>query len=384
MSRNFDAIVIGSGLGGLTAGALFARAGHRVLVLERNHNFGGAATVYRHGGLSIEASLHEIDGLDAERPQEADPAGARLDRDIPFVDVGDLHEVRSPLFEKPFLMPHGFAAALRGYKRAFSRKQPMASTAIFRSHRCGSARRAMMSEHQDDRSWWLLNAPTLPWRLWPLDPRPPCNLERGVATAVRQTTRRSSSRSHPTLLITPTIPTRCRSSILPFRRPPISRAADTMFAAARRCSATGWSPSFARPAARSRPAAKSKPSCWTAIAPAACAIAREHRRRQGRACAGRFRQCCAIGAASMLPRASAPTFMSRLPKPSSVDLTMVDIARTQQRFARFGVRHYSTSVLPAWLTTLSSFREAAAVPREDSGAGSRPMGSSPTTRSIPG
>ena len=26
----------------------------------------------------------------------------------------------------------------------------------------------MMSEHQDDRGWWLLNAPTLPWRLWPL------------------------------------------------------------------------------------------------------------------------------------------------------------------------------------------------------------------------
>ena len=69
MSRQFDAIVIGSGLGGLTAGALYARAGHRVLVLERNQNFGGAATVYRHGALAIEASLHEIDGLDPEDPK---------------------------------------------------------------------------------------------------------------------------------------------------------------------------------------------------------------------------------------------------------------------------------------------------------------------------
>jgi cation diffusion facilitator CzcD-associated flavoprotein CzcO len=69
MSRQFDAIVIGSGLGGLTAGALYARAGHRVLVLERNENFGGAATVYRHGALALEASLHEIDGLDAEDPK---------------------------------------------------------------------------------------------------------------------------------------------------------------------------------------------------------------------------------------------------------------------------------------------------------------------------
>jgi 2-polyprenyl-6-methoxyphenol hydroxylase-like FAD-dependent oxidoreductase len=61
MSRQFDAIAIGSGLGGLTAAALFARAGNKVLVLERNHGFGGAATVYRHGQLAIEASLHEID-----------------------------------------------------------------------------------------------------------------------------------------------------------------------------------------------------------------------------------------------------------------------------------------------------------------------------------
>ncbi|MGB8397400.1 NAD(P)-binding protein [Bradyrhizobium sp.] len=43
MSRSFDAIVIGSGLGGLTAATLFARAGHGVPVLERNQSFGGAA-----------------------------------------------------------------------------------------------------------------------------------------------------------------------------------------------------------------------------------------------------------------------------------------------------------------------------------------------------
>jgi phytoene dehydrogenase-like protein len=48
MADRYDAIVIGSGLGGLTAGALYTRAGHRVLLLERNRNFGGAATTYLH------------------------------------------------------------------------------------------------------------------------------------------------------------------------------------------------------------------------------------------------------------------------------------------------------------------------------------------------
>ena len=47
--RPWDAIVVGSGLGGLAAGAAFARKGKRVLVLERLSNFGGAATIYRHG-----------------------------------------------------------------------------------------------------------------------------------------------------------------------------------------------------------------------------------------------------------------------------------------------------------------------------------------------
>ena len=35
MANDYDAIVTGSGLGGLTAGALYARAGNRVLVLNK-------------------------------------------------------------------------------------------------------------------------------------------------------------------------------------------------------------------------------------------------------------------------------------------------------------------------------------------------------------
>jgi phytoene dehydrogenase-like protein len=41
----YDAIAIGSGLGGLTVVPLYAKAAHRVLVLERNDNFGVAGCV---------------------------------------------------------------------------------------------------------------------------------------------------------------------------------------------------------------------------------------------------------------------------------------------------------------------------------------------------
>src|SRR5580692_2109370 len=167
MSRQFDAIVIGSGLGGLTAGALYARAGHRVLVLERNQNFGGAATVYRHGALAIEASLHEIDGLDPEDPKAPILQSLGLDRDVPFVDVGDLHEVRSPLLGEPFVLPHGLDAALNAAKQRFPHRGK-GLDGYFERIRAVRQAVSMMSEHQDDRGWWLLNAPTLPWRLWPL------------------------------------------------------------------------------------------------------------------------------------------------------------------------------------------------------------------------
>src|ERR1700730_7993353 len=166
MSRQFDAIVIGSGLGGLTAGALYARAGHRVLVLERNQNFGGAATVYQHAALAIEASLHEIDGLDGEDPKTPILQSLGLDRDIPFVDVGDLHEVRSPLLGEPFVFPDGLDAALAATKQRFPH-QATGLDRYFERIRAVRHAVAMLSEHQDDVGWSLGHAVTLPWRLWP-------------------------------------------------------------------------------------------------------------------------------------------------------------------------------------------------------------------------
>ncbi len=49
----YDCIVIGSGLAGMTSANILGRAGHRVLLLEQHYKLGGLATWFRRpGGIS--------------------------------------------------------------------------------------------------------------------------------------------------------------------------------------------------------------------------------------------------------------------------------------------------------------------------------------------
>jgi len=56
---DYDVIVIGSGLAGLTAANCLAKCGRTVLLLEQHYNFGGMATWFRRkGGYLFDISLH--------------------------------------------------------------------------------------------------------------------------------------------------------------------------------------------------------------------------------------------------------------------------------------------------------------------------------------
>ena len=57
--NEYDAIIIGSGLGGLSCAAAFARQGFKPLIIEQHYKLGGYATTFeRPGGFEFDASLH--------------------------------------------------------------------------------------------------------------------------------------------------------------------------------------------------------------------------------------------------------------------------------------------------------------------------------------
>lgn len=61
MTENWDAIVIGSGIGGMTAATLLAKVGRmRVLVLEKHSERGGLTHVFRRDGASWDVGVHYV------------------------------------------------------------------------------------------------------------------------------------------------------------------------------------------------------------------------------------------------------------------------------------------------------------------------------------
>ncbi|MGO0062481.1 phytoene desaturase family protein [Brevibacillus fluminis] len=66
---HYDVIVVGSGIGGLTAAVELAALGSKVLVLEQHYLFGGACSTYtRKGGFKFEAGVESISGLGEQGP----------------------------------------------------------------------------------------------------------------------------------------------------------------------------------------------------------------------------------------------------------------------------------------------------------------------------
>ena len=64
VTEDYDAIVIGSGIGGLASAAMLAKHGDKkVLVLERHYTPGGYTHVFRRPGYDWDVGVHYVGGM---------------------------------------------------------------------------------------------------------------------------------------------------------------------------------------------------------------------------------------------------------------------------------------------------------------------------------
>lgn len=67
--ENYDTIVIGSGIGGLTTAAFLSKEGQKVLVLGRHYTAGGFTHVFKRKGYEWDVGIHYIG--EVQRPNSA-------------------------------------------------------------------------------------------------------------------------------------------------------------------------------------------------------------------------------------------------------------------------------------------------------------------------
>ncbi len=125
----FDAVIIGSGLGGLSCAAAFARQGFKPLVLEQHDKPGGYATSFtRPGGFEFDVSLHSTSVGERNGLHNLIPGFPEI-TDVEFVPHSTLyraifphHDIRVPnrnLLAYITLLSKSFPAESEGIKGLF-------------------------------------------------------------------------------------------------------------------------------------------------------------------------------------------------------------------------------------------------------------------------
>jgi all-trans-retinol 13,14-reductase len=64
VNTTYDAVIVGSGLGGLVSGVILAKEGYKVCILERNKQIGGTLQTFVRKKIIFDSGVHYVGGLD--------------------------------------------------------------------------------------------------------------------------------------------------------------------------------------------------------------------------------------------------------------------------------------------------------------------------------
>jgi phytoene dehydrogenase-like protein len=97
-TNDFDAVIIGAGLGGLSCAAAFARQDFKALVLEHHNKPGGYATTFKRKGYVFDVSLHSTTVGERNGIHNLIPGFPEI-KDIEFVPHHNLYRLIMPDYD---------------------------------------------------------------------------------------------------------------------------------------------------------------------------------------------------------------------------------------------------------------------------------------------
>ena len=92
LSSEYDAIIIGSGMGSLTTAAILAKEGQKVLILERHYTAGGFTHIFKRKGFEWDVGIHYIGEVQKPTSVIKKLFDYISDSKLKWADMGDVYD----------------------------------------------------------------------------------------------------------------------------------------------------------------------------------------------------------------------------------------------------------------------------------------------------
>lgn len=117
-TEHWDTLVIGSGMGGMTAAAALAQVGHKVLLLEQHQTLGGLTHSFSRNGFTWDVGIHYLSGM-APGDRARELLDWVCDTPIDFVPLGSIYDILHIGSSDPLPLSRPYEAQERDLKDRF-------------------------------------------------------------------------------------------------------------------------------------------------------------------------------------------------------------------------------------------------------------------------
>ncbi len=114
----YDAIVIGSGMGGMTTAACLSKLGKKVLVLEQHYTAGGFTHAYARNGYEWDVGVHYIGDVGSRRSLSRQLFDFVSDGELDWAPMDDNYD-RFFIGDEQFDMVAGKSETVKALKQRF-------------------------------------------------------------------------------------------------------------------------------------------------------------------------------------------------------------------------------------------------------------------------